>query len=74
MAVNTRLPPAGFPSLQPDYAVISCGKNNRYGHPNPAVLERLEEAGAEILDTREGGEIEFRTDGKTVSVKEFLEN
>jgi competence protein ComEC len=52
-------------ALQPAYAVISCGKNNRYGHPNPAVLERLEEAGAEILDTREGGEIEFRTDGKT---------
>jgi beta-lactamase superfamily II metal-dependent hydrolase len=42
------------------------------GHPNPAVLERLEEAGAEILDTRESGEIEFRTDGKTVSVREFL--
>ena len=59
-------------ALQPAYAVISCGKNNRYGHPNPAVLERLEEAGAEILDTREGGEIEFRTDGKTVSVREFL--
>jgi competence protein ComEC len=59
-------------ALQPAYAVISCGKNNRYGHPNPAVLGRLEEAGAEILDTREGGEIEFRTDGKTVSVREFL--
>lgn len=32
-------------------AVISCGENNFYGHPDAGVCERLSEAGAEIYRT-----------------------
>ena len=31
--------------VEPDLVFISCGKNNRYGHPAKEMLERLEEAG-----------------------------
>ena len=45
-------------------ALISCGKGNRYGHPAPETVERLEEAGMEIYDTRKAGQICLTTDGR----------
>ena len=45
--------------LSPDYAIISCGKNNRYGHPHRETLEYLEETGTVILRTDEKGAIEY---------------
>lgn len=44
-------------ALQPKIAVISCGKNNSYGHPHKETLERLSEENAVILTTSECGEI-----------------
>lgn len=38
-------------------AVIGVGENNKYGHPNEVVLERLEQNGTEIYRTDEDGEI-----------------
>ena len=38
--------------MQADYAVISCGKNNPYGHPAEGVLERLKESIVLQLNTR----------------------
>lgn len=31
-------------SISPKYSIISVGKNNRYGHPNKEVLEKLDES------------------------------
>ena len=45
-------------ALKPKYAIISCGKNNRYGHPHKETLEYLEETGAVIRRTDELGAIE----------------
>ena len=45
-------------------ALISCGKGNRYGHPSPETVQRIEEAGMEIFDTREDGQICVTTDGR----------
>ena len=50
----------------PQYAVISCGANNSYGHPHEAVLQTLERVGAELLRTDELGTIIFHSDGDTV--------
>ena len=46
----------------PSLAVISVGKNNFYGHPAPATLERLDSYGCEVLRTDEEGVVimEFR--------------
>lgn len=38
-------------ALSPRIALISCGRNNEYGHPHASVLERLEAVGAEIRRT-----------------------
>lgn len=46
--------------LSPEHALISCGRNNDYGHPHAAVLERLEAVGARIWRTDEQGSIVVR--------------
>lgn len=43
----------------PKHIVISCSKNNRYGHPGPKAIERMEAIGAEIFCTMENGQITF---------------
>lgn len=50
-------------ALSPMYAVISCGKNNSYGHPNDGTLERLDAVGAEVFRTDRDGTVVFVTDG-----------
>lgn len=52
--------------VQPDYAVISCGKDNSYGHPDEAVLKRLEKLQVPIWRTDEAGTITARGDGKSL--------
>ena len=37
--------------LNPGICVISCGRNNMYGHPAPETLSRLEKAGCEVFRT-----------------------
>ncbi len=53
-------------TMQPTYAVISCGAGNSFGHPMGEVLARLQEAGATVLRTDLEGEITFVCDGKTL--------
>lgn len=43
----------------PEYIVVSCGKNNIYGHPGAKAIERMEACGAEIFCTMENGQIRF---------------
>ena len=52
-------------ALRPRLALIGVGRQNRYGHPVPAVLGRLRDAGAEILRTDLHGQIDVVTDGVT---------
>lgn len=59
-------------AIHPQYAAISCGMDNRYGHPHAETLNRLGAAGAEILDTRYTGEITIVTDGRTMRVATCL--
>jgi len=51
-------------AVSPEVTVVSAGKDNRYGHPSSAVVERVSEYGAGIVSTAEGGTIRFVTDGK----------
>lgn len=44
-------------TIKPEVAVISVGKNNSYGQPTDAVLERLQKAGAEVYRTDRQGNI-----------------
>ncbi len=56
--------------VRPEYAVISAGKGNQYGHPHAEVLAALREAGAEIQNTAESGSVTFVSDGARLWVEE----
>jgi competence protein ComEC len=43
-------------------ALVSSGRGNRYGHPHPSVLDRLEASGARVLRTDREGSIAVRVD------------
>ncbi len=48
--------------IKPKIAVISVGKNNRYGHPTSEALARLEQVGARIRRTDVEGEVVVELD------------
>ncbi len=52
--------------LSPKIAVISCGRDNRYGHPHKALWERLSEKDCDILVTGVEGAVMFGTDGRVL--------
>lgn len=58
-------------ALRPRLALISCGKDNRYGHPHKELLERLENAGCRIFITAQKGAVAVETDGRQVWVESF---
>ena len=45
--------------ITPEVAIISVGRNNRFGHPHKEVLERLEERNIAIFRTDIHGAITF---------------
>jgi competence protein ComEC len=53
--------------VAPQWAVISCGLHNRYGHPREEVLEALEDARVRTLLTEVDGASCFVLNGKTVA-------
>jgi competence protein ComEC len=53
-------------AVRPDYALLSVGRANRFGHPAGSTMERLYASGAEVLRTDEMGAILLATDGNTV--------
>ena len=59
--------------LNPLLTVISCGRNNRYGHPHTELLERLEASGTDILRTDRVGAITVTDRGGELRVWWFSE-
>ena len=45
---------------KPELALIPVGRRNRYGHPDPAVLERLRQAGVPVRRTDQHGSVSIR--------------
>lgn len=56
-------------NLGPSIAIISVGKDNRYDHPHPEVIEILDEYGINILRTDELGDIKIVSNGKDLVIK-----
>ena len=54
-------------AVQPTYAVISCGKDNSYGHPHKETLEAFEKRGIQVFRTDEQGTIVATSDGKSLT-------
>ena len=55
-------------SVAPQFAVISVGAGNGFGHPHGAVVNRLQDFGARIYRTDLHGNIVFTTDGVTLDI------
>jgi beta-lactamase superfamily II metal-dependent hydrolase len=55
-------------AVSPQAAIISCGADNRYGHPSQPTLDRLKKAKAEVYRTDLGGEVTIISDGNTFQV------
>ncbi len=57
---------------KPRVALISCGRDNSYGHPHYELLERLDAVGAKVYRTDQGGCINVVMDKDSIRVNEFL--
>ena len=55
--------------IQPRVAIISVGKQNRYGHPHKEVIERFEKMGSAIWRTDKQGAISYVFKGKMEPLK-----
>lgn len=56
----------------PQAAVISCGKDNPYGHPHENVIERLERYGCMIYRTDESGAVSVYVRNGKIWIEESL--
>lgn len=54
-------------AVNPEYAIISCGEGNSYGHPHSEVLNRFRQMGIKVYRTDEQGTILAETDGQTIT-------
>jgi competence protein ComEC len=60
-------------ATKPHLAIISVGRNSRFGHPHNEVVQRWQANGATVLTTGECGTITITTDGHHLSLKKFIE-
>lgn len=58
--------------VAPEYAVISVGTNNRFGHPHMETIQRLIGQNSKIYRTDQQGAIVFTTDGRRLTVETFI--
>lgn len=54
--------------IMPEYAIISVGKGNSYGHPTDNNLSRLRDADVTVYRTDLNGDIFVTSDGQSVSI------
>ncbi len=55
-------------ALSPRIALVSVGARNRYGHPAPETLSRLETVGATVFRTDQHGTVDVRLSTGSVAV------
>ncbi len=60
-------------TVHPEYALISVGQNNKFNHPSPIVLERLNSASIKQLRTDISGFILLQSDGDSIDVIDWKE-
>ncbi|MGE5418298.1 MAG: MBL fold metallo-hydrolase [Acidobacteriota bacterium] len=61
--------PAFLRNVKPQYAVISVGQGNDYGHPHQQTVNELLAMGARIYRTDQSGSIVVSSDGEKISIE-----
>jgi competence protein ComEC len=69
---NTSTDPAFLHQLEPEEALISAGRKNRYGHPAPEVVEALKNENIRIWRTDTDGAVVYSFSGKTGTFSPYL--
>jgi len=64
---STSSTPEFIAKVDPLVGIISCGKENSYGHPHRETLETLENYGVKVLRTDKSGTIIIYSDGEEIS-------
>ena len=64
---TTSTTPEFLARVAPQWAVISCGARNRYGHPRLEILEELQAAHVRTFRTDTDGISCFSLDGKSAA-------
>ena len=54
--------------VNPEYAVISCGEGNSYGHPHKETIKTLNKYDVEVFRTDTMGTIIAQTDGESLEI------
>ncbi len=64
---RTSTAPEFLQVVRPEIAVVQVGRRNRFGHPVPEVVDRLEAIGAELFRTDRDGRVTVRVtaDGRS---------
>ncbi len=63
---NTSTTDEFLAAVNPKYAVISSGKDNKYGHPDKDIIQKLEDNNIIYFNTQTDGTITAITDGKDI--------
>ncbi|GKX31137.1 ComE operon protein 3 [Vallitalea longa] len=58
----------------PKVAVISSGRNNKFGHPHKEILDRYEKYDIPIFNTAWDGAITIKTDGNNIGLSTYYSN
>jgi len=66
---RTSSAPPFIAAVAPEFAVMSVGLRNRFGHPNPRTVETLRSAGVKVFRTDGDGAVTAWTDGERLEVR-----
>lgn len=56
-------------AVNPQYAIISCGADNSYGHPHDEVIDRLKNNNISFFVTAQTGDVTVTSDGKNIDIQ-----
>ena len=55
-------------AVSPKIIIVSCGRDNSYGHPSSESLQRFSQIGADVFRTDRHGSIVVASDGEKISI------
>lgn len=59
-------------AVHPQYAIISVGRHNMFGHPAPSTIATLQHFGARVYRTDEAGAVIVTTNGFSATLSDIL--
>lgn len=57
--------------IQPEFAIVSVGRNNKYGLPDEEIIEKWKRYSNQLFETRFSGEIKFDISGANLTMETY---